>query len=251
MELPWAFSMKPETIDNMRWELYHVANDYSEAIDLADQEPAKLREMQELFWIEAARHHALPIIRGIGNIPGPLRPSNVRGRTEFTFYPGTRRVPPGSAPNLTNRSFRITADVDLPDAGGGGGRTAQGVLFSQGGRFGGHALFLLDGKLVYHYNLLGRSRQAVESTTAMPAGRHMLALAFKSDGPGYGQGGEVSLWLDDQPVGQGRLTHTVPWVMSYVEGMNVGLETGTPVSEDYAVPFGFAGTLHSVRVSLV
>lgn len=245
VELPWAFSMKPETIDNMRWELYHVAQDYSEAVDLAAQQPAKLRELQDLFWIEAARHHALPIIRGIANMPGPQRPSNVRGRTDFTFYPGTRRVPPGSAPNLTNRSFRITADVDLP-AGG-----AQGVLFSQGGRFGGHALFLLDGQLVYHYNLLGRSRQAVASTAAMPAGRHVLTLAFKSDGPGYGKGGEVTLWLDDQPVGQGRLTHTVPWVLSYVEGLNVGMETGTPVCEDYAVPFAFTGTLHSVRVALL
>ena len=245
VELPWAFSMKPETIDNMRWELYHVAQDYSEAIDLAQREPAKLREMQELFWIEAARHHALPIIRGIGNMPGPLRPSGTRGRKAFTFYPGTRRVPPGSAPNLTNRSFRITADVELHAPG------AEGVLFSQGGRFGGHALFLLKGKLVYHYNLLGQSRHAVESTALVPSGRHQLAMTFKTDGPGYGLGGDVSLWLDDQPIGQGRLSRTVPWVMSYVEGMNVGLDTGTPVSEDYAVPFAFAGVLHSVKVAML
>jgi arylsulfatase A-like enzyme len=245
VELPWAFSMKPETIDNMRWELYHVAQDYSEAVDLADREPAKLREMQELFWIEAARHHALPIIRGIGNMPGPLRPSGVRGRKEFTFYPGTQRVPPGSSPNLTNRSFRISADVDLPSSG------AQGVLFSQGGRFGGHALFLLNGKLVYHYNLLGRSRQAVESKVTIPGGRHSLSMEFTSEGQGWGKGGAVHLQLDGQPIGQGQLTHTVPWVMSYVEGMNVGLETGTPVSEDYAVPFALVGALHSVKVQLL
>lgn len=247
VELPWAFSMKPETIDTMRWELYHVAQDYSEAVDLAGQHPDKLRELQELFWIEAARHHALPIIRGIGNMPGPLRPSGTRGRTDFTYYAGTRRVPPGSAPNLTNRSFRISADVEWP----AGGPAAQGVLFSQGGRFGGHALYLLQGRLVYHYNLLGRSRQAVVSATELPAGRHRLALQFTTDGPGYGRGGEVSLWRDDQAIGQGRLTHTVPWVMSYVEGLNVGLDTGTPVCEDYAVPFAFSGTLHRLTVALL
>jgi len=244
-ELPWKFSMKPETIDSMTWELYHVAEDYSEAVEVSALYPQKLRELQDLFWIEAARHHALPIIRGIGNMPGPLRPSNVRGRTEFVFADGIRRVPPGSSPNLSNRSFRIEADVDLPAAG------AQGVLFSQGGRFGGHALYVKDRRLVYHYNLLGRSREQVVSTHELPSGHQVLSIEFTSDGGGWGKGGEVRLYSDQMVVGQGRLSQTVPWVMSYVEGLNVGLDTGTPVSEDYKVPFRFNGTLHSVKVTLL
>lgn len=244
VELPWAFSMQPETIDRMRWELYHVAEDYSEAIDLAEREPERLRELQELFWIEAARHHALPIQRGIANHPGPPKPSAVRGRSEFTLYPGITRVPPGSSPNLTNRAFRIDVDVELPDGG------AQGLLFGQGGRFGGHALYVLQGRLVYHYNLLGLARQTVSSGAPLTPGRHALSLSFTPDGPGWGQGGEVLLCCDGQTIGQGRLARTVPWVLSYVEGMNVGRETGTPVSEDYAVPFAFTGVLHQVRVRL-
>ncbi|MCE2658341.1 MAG: arylsulfatase [Rubrivivax sp.] len=243
-EMPWAFSMKPETIESMGWELYHVADDYSEALDVAAQYPDKLRELQELFWIEAARHHALPIIRGIGNMPGPLRPSTVRGRQAFVFYAGTTRVPPGSSPNLTNRSFRVEAEVELPPGGG------QGLLFGQGGRFGGHALYLLDGHLVYHYNLMGRSREQITSADRLPAGSHLVTLVFVSDGGGWGRGGSVSLLLDGEVVGQGRLSRTVPWVMSYIEGLNVGLDTGTPVSEDYRVPFAFNGSLHRVRVVL-
>lgn len=244
VEMPWAFSMNIESIDDIRWELYHIANDYSEAIDLADKEPEKLRQLQDLFWIEAARNQVLPIMRGTANMPGPAKPSTARGRTEFVYYPGTRRVPPGSSPDLTNRSFRIVADVDLPPDG------AKGMLFNQGGRFGGHGLYLLDGVLVYHYNLLGKTRYSVVSSEKMPSGRHALGIDFKADGGGYGKGGQVTLLVDGQPVGEGCIDKTVPWVLSYVEGLNVGLDTGTPISEDYRVPFPFAGTLHKVTVTL-
>lgn len=244
VEMPWSFPMDIRSLDDIRWELYHVADDYSEAIDLADREPAKLRELQDRFWIEAARNHALPIMRGTANLPGPPKPSAVRGRNEFVFYPGTQRVPPGSSPNVANRSFTIAADVDLPE------QTREGTLFNQGGRFGGHALYLRDARLVYHYNLLGTARYTVESRTIIPPGRHRLALDFEADGGGYGKGGQATLRLDGEVIGSGRIERTVPWVMSYVEGMNVGLDTGTPVSEDYRVPFRFSGTLHTVKVTL-
>ncbi|WP_213308511.1 sulfatase-like hydrolase/transferase [Paraburkholderia sacchari] len=244
VEMPWAFPMDVRSLDEIRWELYHVADDYSEAIDLAAREPSKLRELQALFWIEAQSNHALPIMRGTANLPGPPKPSAVRGRNEFVFYPGTQRVPPGSSPNLANRSFSIVADVELPS------QESTGMLFAQGGRFGGHALYLHDGRLVYHYNLLGTARYTVTSRIAMSAGRHRLAIDFESDGGDYGTGGTATLRLDGEAIGTGRLERTVPWVMSYVEGMNVGLDAGTPVSEDYRVPFRFTGVLHTVKVTL-
>ena len=244
VELPWAFKMPPPELDEIDWELYHVADDYSQAIDLASQFPERLRELQDLFWIEAARNQVLPIIVGTGRRVGPAQPSEVRGSDEFTYYPGTHRVPPGSAPDLANRSFVVAAEVEVPADG------AEGVLFGQGGRFGGHALYLLGGRLVYHYNLLGSVRFTVTSDGPVPAGRRRLEVAFEPDGQGYGLGGTAVLRVDGDPCAREHLSRTVPWRMSYVEGTNVGLDTGTPVSEDYRVPFAFTGTLHRVDVSL-
>lgn len=244
VEMPWAFHMDIKSLDDIKWELYNVANDYSEAVDLAAQEPQKLRQMQDLFWIEAARNQALPIMRGTANLPGPAKPSMVRGRNEFVFYPGTRRVPPGSAPNMTNCSFSITADATIP------ADNASGMLFAQGGRFGGHALYLLDGSLAYHYNLLGTARYCLTSREKISTGRHQLSVDFETDGGGYGKGGTATLRLDGAVVETGRLDRTVPWFMCYTEGLNIGIDTGTPVCEDYRVPFAFTGTLHTVKVKL-
>ncbi|MBU6257432.1 MAG: arylsulfatase [Burkholderiales bacterium] len=245
VEMPWAFSLELMPLDDSRWELYHVAQDYSEAVDLAAQEPERLARMKELFWIEAARRQVLPIMPGTANMPGPPKPNAARGRSEFVFYPGAVRLPPGCSPNVANRSFRIVADVELPAADLGG------MLYSQGGRFGGHALYLLEGRLVYHYNLLGRTRFTVTSDACVHAGRHALALEFRSDGGGYGRGGDARLQVDGHEVGRGRIGGTVPWILSYTEGANVGLDTGTPVSEDYRVPFAFEGRLHSVTLNFI
>jgi arylsulfatase A-like enzyme len=244
VEMPWAFKMPPPELGETPWELYHVAEDYSQSKDLASEYPEKLRELQDLFWIEASRNNALPIIVGTGRRSGPAQPSAVRGRTEFTYYPGTHRVPPGSAPDLVNRGFEVTADVEIPESG------AEGVLFGQGGRFGGHVFYLLDGKLVYHYNLLGSVRHTVASAAPVPPGRHTLTLRFESDGKGFGLGGTVTLLVDGEEYATDHLERTVPWRMSYIEGLNIGRDTGTPVSEDYSVPFAFTGELHKVNVTL-
>lgn len=244
VEMPWAFAMPPPELDDRAWELYHVAQDDSQADDLADQHPDKLRELQDLFWIEAARHQVLPIIVGTARRGGPPQPSTVRGRTEFVYYAGAHRIPPGSAPDLVGRAFTVTAEVDVPADGG------QGFLFGQGGRFGGHALYLLGGALVYHYNLLGLERSTVATPTGIGPGRRRLEVRFAPDGEGFGPAGTVTLRVDGREAASTHLERTVPWRMSYIEGLNVARDTGTPVSEDYQVPFAFTGTLHQVRVQL-
>jgi hypothetical protein len=126
----------------------------------------------------------------------------------------------------------------------------SGMLFAQGGRFGGQALYLQGGKLVYHYNLLGVARHTVTSSTPIAAGRHVLGVDFKYDGGGFGKGAVARLLIDGASAGVGHIERTAPFVIEYGEGLDVGRDTGTPVSEDYQVPFDFAGELDKVTVTL-
>jgi arylsulfatase len=243
VELPWEMTNKKK-IDDIKWELYHISDDYSEAVDLAAKEPQRLHDLENLFWAEAARNHALPILLGKFHMEGPPRPSLTLGRKSFVYYSGVDRLPPSSSPNLLNKSYTILADVVIPEGG------ANGVLFAQGGRFGGHSLYLLDGRLTYHYNTMGEVRLTVSSPAKLSAGKHVLGVQFKYDGGGMGKGGAVTLLLDGTPVGSGRVERTPPFAMSYGEGVDIGRDTATPVSEDYSTPFAFTGTLNKVTVTL-
>jgi arylsulfatase len=243
VEMPWAFRYPPPEPDEIPWQLYNVEEDWSQAVDLAGEHPEKLRDLQDRFWMEATAHGVLPLSVGLARRAGPAQPSAVRGRSSFVYYEGATRIPPGSSPELVNTSWRITADVELDER-------AEGVLFAQGGRFGGHALVLHAGLLTYHHNVLGVHRDTVKATAPAPAGRHLLEARFERAGEEVGAGGALQLLVDGEQVASAVLTQTVRWRMSYVEGLNVGADTGTPVSEEYVVPFGFTGRLHSVKVEL-
>jgi arylsulfatase len=242
VEMPWSVMPTKKSIDDIKWQLYHITEDYSEADDLAAKEPAKLRELQDLFWSEAARNHVLPIILGKFP-PGPPPPSFTRGRSTFVYYPGTPRLSAGTAPSLLDSSFTIEAETTVPD------KDANGVLFAQGGRFGGYALYLLNGRLVYHYSFLNASHYSVASTETVTPGNHKLAVDFKYDGGGAGKGGVATLMVDGKPVGTGRIERTAPYFLNLDEGIAVGRAVGTPVSDDYSVPFAFTGTLTKVTVT--
>src|SRR3984957_5699669 len=180
---PWG-SGKTIPIDDYKWELYDVSKDFSEANNLAAQNPKKLRELQELFWIEAAKYNVLPLDNSkLERMNVDNRPSLTRGRNEFTFYPGMNRIPEGTAPSILNKSFRVTANVTIP-AGG-----AEGVIVTQGGRFNGWGLYLLDGKPVFHYNLVGVQRYNVAGPDKLSPGAHTVVVDFKYDGGGVGKGG--------------------------------------------------------------
>jgi arylsulfatase A-like enzyme len=242
---PWVVTGKFPPVDEYKWELYHVAEDFSESINIADKEPARLRELQDLFWIEAAKYNVLPLDNSkVERFDVNLRPSLTRGRSVFTYYAGQTRIPEGAAPDLKNKSWRIGADVEIP-AGG-----AEGVILTQGGRFNGIGLYLLGGKPVFHYNLVGVARSTITGPEKLAPGKHVIFADFKYDGGGIGKGGMLTLMVDDKQVAQGRIERTIPFRFSLDETLDIGEDTGTPVSEDYRVPFKFTGKLNRVVVRL-
>lgn len=242
--LPWVMGQSPD-LDAYEWELYNVTEDFSQAENLADTNPDKLRELQDLFWIEAARYDVLPLDNSkVERFDVRLRPSLTRGRSVFTYYSGMTRIPEGAAPDLKNRSWKIAADVEIPEGG------ADGVIATQGGRFNGWGLYLLDGKPVFHYNLAGVQRFEIAGAEPLPAGRHAVIVDFEYDGGGIGQGGTVTISVGEEPVAQGRIDRTYAFRVSLDETLDIGEDTGTPVSEDYKVPFRFSGTLNRVLVRL-
>ena len=152
LRLPWVMGQSPNP-DDFRWELYHITEDFSQADNLAARNPAKLKELQAVFDREARKYNVYPIQTStLARLDTANRPSLTRGRTVFTYYPGMVRIPEGAAPDIKNKSFRLTAEVEIPEGG------AQGMLVTQGGRFAGYGLYLLDGKPVFHYNLAGVAR---------------------------------------------------------------------------------------------
>jgi hypothetical protein len=177
-----------------------------------------------------------------------IRPSLTRRRTAFTYYPRTVRVPEGAAPDTKNRSFAITAEVEIPADG------AEGVIITQGGRFGGWGLLLIDGKPEFDYAFSNQKehKYRVTAKERLAAGKHTLNFDFRYDGPGYGKGGTGTLSVDGKEVAKGRIARTIPVRFSLDETLDVGLDTGTPVVEDYVnkMPFKFTGILHKATVEL-
>ena len=226
---PWELvANKPGQVRGRRWELYDVNGDFSESVDLAKKHPDRLAALQDLYWAEAARNNALPIHRGEG---GEGKPSWIGSQTRFTFYPGTTRLLTANAPPTVNRSFYITAEVELSE-----GR-ADGMLVTHGGRSGGYGFYVLHGKLVFHYNLAGIQRFDIVSTRPLATGRHELEARVVYDGGGRGQGATVTLKQDGLEIGSGRIDRTLPRLYALDAMFDVGTDTGSPVSEGYAVPF--------------
>ena len=242
---PWVSIAKPIDINDYKWELYNVNEDFSEANNLAAKEPQKLKELQELFWTEAAKYDVLPIDNSrVERFDVSQRPSLTRGREQFTYYPGLVRIPEGAAPDIKNKSFSIRAEVEIPKAG------AQGMLITHGGRFSGYGLYLLKGKPVFTYNLAGVARYSIVGKDKLTPGKHTILFDFTYDGGGLGKGGTGKLIVDGKKVAQGRIERTLPFRLSLDETLDCGEDTGTPVSEDYDVPFEFTGKLDKVTIEL-
>jgi arylsulfatase len=236
---------RPDVISGYKWELYHVAEDFSQAVNLADKYPDKLHELQLLFYAEAAKYNVLPLDdSGTERMDPSIRPSLTRGRTEFTYFGTVKRIPEGAAPDLKNKSFRITADVVLPKDG------AEGVLVTHGGLSGGYALMFEKGKPVFHYNVANVAHYNIAAKDSLKPGKHTVVFDFKYDGGGIGKGGTGTISVDGKQVAQGRIDRTVPIRYSMDETFDVGEDTGTPVSLDYDVPFKFTGQIEKVVVNL-
>ena len=243
--IPWAATEMPAYDDDV-WELYGP-DDWTQAHDLSAEQPDKLRDLQRLFLIEAARYNVLPLDdrrfeRFNADMAG--RPQLIKGKSQILFG-GMGRLSENSVLVLKNKSHSVTAEIDVPDRGG------SGVIVAQGGAFGGWSLYLHDGRLAYCYNTFGVQLFKVYGAEAVPAGEHQVRMEFAYDGGGLGKGGEVKLFLDGAEVGSGRVEMTVPMVFSADETTDVGSDGGTPVSDD-ADPdaTGFTGTVRWVQLDV-
>ena len=241
--LPWENAGSYDFAKD-KWELYNVAQDFSEANDLAAQNPAKLKELQDLFWVEAGKYNVLPLDdRFIERADPSLRPSLIEGRNSFTYYPGATRIPESSAVNTKNKSHTITASIEMPKQGG------DGVLVAAGGIVGGYTLYVKDRKPIYEYNWFSQARYEVVSPEQLPEGPVTVRVEFLSDG-GVGKGGKVELYINDKKVSEGRVEKTVPGRFSADETFDIGMDTGSPVSMAYKSPSPFTGKLKKVVFEL-
>ena len=234
-----------DVINGYQWELYHVDKDFSEADNLADKYPDKLHDLQLLFYAEAAKYNVLPLDdSGTERMAPGIRPSLTAGRTEFVYTGPVKRIHEGSAPDIKNKSFSITADVVLPKG------NEQGVLVTQGGLSGGFALVLEKGKPVFYYNMANVAHYNVAAREPLIPGKHTVVFDFQYDGGGLGMGGKGILGVDNKQVAQGRFEKTVPFRFSFDETFDIGEDTGTPVDLSYDVPFKFTGRIEKVVINL-
>ena len=220
---PW--DLYNGTVVNMNsrtWELYHVAEDFSQARDLAAAEPRRMKQMQQLFWAQAAKNHLLPLhVPGEGTEGMPTLGS----RTRFVYSSRQSRIPENAAPHTVGHSFRITAELAVGPA------RSDGVLVAHGGKAGGYSFYIKDGRPTFHYNALERRQYRITAPDPLSPGPHTLAADFTKDV--NGQAGELVLTVDGQPVAKGRIEHRLkPWI-SYVEGFDIGEDSVTAVTTDY------------------
>jgi arylsulfatase A-like enzyme len=243
----WDFLPKV-TLENDVWELYDTRADFSCANNLADKNPAKLKELQDLFLKEAVKYQVLPLDDRVlerTNAERVGRPELMEGRTSFTLYPGMKGMTENVFINLKNKSHAITAELEIPERG------ASGVILAQAGRFGGWSLYLQDGIPVYTYNYLGLERYSVKADKPLPAGKANIRFDFAYDGGGPGKGGAGTLTINGAKVAEGRIKRTQPNIFSADETADVGVDEATPVTEDYKEGDNrFTGKIHKVTVEL-
>jgi len=248
VNIPWEGGGAPSNPDTATWELYNLGEDFSQANDLAARNPEKLRELQDLWWTEASRYSVLPLDgRKTERLNGELqgRPSLTGKRTSFTYYPGVVALPAGSAPNLLNKSFAITADVTLKP------EKTDGAIFSIGGSDGGYGLYVRDNKPVFAGNFLGRTTTRVTAKDPLPAGPVKLRGEFRYDGGGLGKGGTLILLANGKKIGEGRLEQTQGITLGLGGALDIGEDTGSAVDEAYTPPFRFNGEIRQVTVDLL
>src|SRR5512139_2170995 len=253
--LPWELSTKtpPDVITGYNWELYNVQEDPTQFNDLAAKMPEKVKQMQDLFYSEAKKYNVLPLDNTTLPRWNAPRPSLTAGRTVFTYSGELTGVPASAAPSILNKSYSITAEVDIPEGG------AEGMIVTEGGRFGGYGLFLSKGllglrhgKVVFLYNLLDLKRTIWEGPELGP-GKHTIVFDFKFDGGGFGKGGTGTLIVDGKEVDKKHMEHTTPIMFPEDEDFDIGRDTRTGVAlleYRYDVPFKFTGKINKLTFDL-
>jgi arylsulfatase A-like enzyme len=253
--IPWELNTKPppDVITGYKWELYNLNDDVTEANDLAAKMPDKLKELQDVFYAEAKKYNVLPLDNSTLARFLTERPSATAGRTHFEYSGELTGVPASAAPNVLDKSYTITAEVEIPEGG------AEGMIVTEGGRFGGYGLFLSKGevgfgrgKVVFLYNLLDLKRTTWEGPE-LSAGKHTIAFDFKFDGPGLGKGGTGVLSVDGKEVAKNTTEHTTPITFPEDEDFDIGQDTRTPlalIEYRYDCPFKFTGKINKLTFDL-
>jgi arylsulfatase len=253
---PWVTAgiKLPSPLD-YPWELYDLRNDWTQYEDVAAKNPAKLKELQDLFWKEAEKYQVLPLDSSVAGRLVTPRPSLSAGRTSFTWTRPITGTPNGDAPSVLNASYNFKADVEIPQGG------AEGMLITQGGRFGGYGFYVLKNKPVFTWNLVDLKRVRWEGPE-LTAGKHTIEFDFKYDGlgaatmmfgdySGIGKGGTGVLKVDGKDVATEKMEHTLPFILQWDEALDIGSDTGTPVDDnDYSTPFNFTAKLNKITLNI-
>ncbi len=244
---PWLMGTTklPEVMNGYKWELYNIANDFSENNDLSAKNPDKLHDMQQIFIEEATKYNVFPMDNSIITRLITPRPSAVAGRTLFTYSGEMAGLPASGAPSILNKSYTITADITVPEGGG------DGMINTEGGRFGGYGLYLLKGVPVFTYNALDLARFRLAGKEPLSAGKHTIVFDFAYDGPGVAKGGTAILKVDGKEVSTLKFPKTIPFLMTIDETFDVGIDLRTGVNDqDYKVPFKFNGKVNKLTINL-
>lgn len=243
--IPWLMVENPPLKDDV-WELYNIDEDFSQANDLSKTHPEKLKELQEIFNREATRNHVFPIDDRRSERFNPAiagRPDLMGSRTSLTVYEGMTGISENAFINTKGHSYKIISEVELTDG------NANGVIISQAGRFGGWVLYMKGGKIKHEYNFFGLEHTNIASVKPLSAGKHVIQYEFIVDGPKPGSGGTCLLYVDGQKVAEGKIPKTQPFAFSGDEGVDVGVDNETNVSNDYKERENkFAGKIKKVTI---
>jgi arylsulfatase A-like enzyme len=246
--IPWKID--PETLKRFApgvWdpesdpvELYYLPDDFTQAKNLAEEHPEKVKELKELFWQEAEQYQVLPLLGGLTTFYGMTPPLPTDSRS--TYYGDVQNVASGMIPRIYNHSYTISAELEIPEEG------AEGVIVAEADHLGGFSLFVQDRKLKHTYSFVGVQEFKQESEAALPTGNVRVRMEFAADAPTPATGGEVTLYVNDEAVGSGRVEHTNPVRFSAYAGLDIGRDNGMPVDRSYAdkSPFAFTGTVKKV-----
>ena len=251
--IPWDMSaptiarLAPGTYDPEQdtWELYYLPDDFSQAHDLAAENPEKLAELKELFWEEAEKHNVLPLLAALSVFFGDLPPMPTI--TTQTFYGDVQNIASGMIPRVYGRSYAIEAELSVPDDG------AEGVIVAEADEMGGFSLWVDENGLLHHsYSLMGVEQYKHVSTEPIPSGDVTVRMQFDADRQERAAGGTVSLYANDEQIGEGRMERTVGVRFNAYAGMDIGRDNGLPVDRAYAAksPYPFTGTVKKVVFDL-
>ncbi len=244
---PWVMGTELPPFEEDVWELYDTTTDWSQAHDLATEMPDKLAELQQLWMQEARKYNVLPLddrrVERL-NSESAGRPVLIKGNSQLLFG-GMGRLTENTLINIKNKSHSVTAEVQVPESG------AHGVIIAQGGAFAGWSFYAIDGRPKYCHNFVGLTRFTIEGDKPIPAGTHQVRMEFAYDGGGVAKGGTVTLYIDGDQVGEGRVEMTVPMIFSMDETADVGSDSGSPVSTDYTAQDSvFTGTVNWVQIDI-